>query len=209
MSVDEHSHSKFAVALPLITTIVCLVLSINILFDPISQIRSRKAKEKLVEELVTAREYLPIARAKWNEQDIKHYSFEIGTTLECNIHVWVEVNNGRVVRVIPKHLDFDSVKWVSGEELPPSAWGNNKFFPNISSCHYSTLTVPLLFDEAEIYMSYEDHTVCVYKISFDPAYDFVSGAVCVVYPHSKGLFGIKFDAHNFGFGISNFQIMEE
>lgn len=209
MSVDEHSHSKFAVVLPLITTIVCLVLSINILFDPIGQIRSREAKEKLVEELVTAREYLPVARAKWKEQNIKHYSFEIGTTLECNIHAWVEVNNGRVVRVIPKHLDFDSVKWVSEEELPPSAWGNNKFFPNISSCHYSTLTVPLLFDEAEIYMKYDIGDICVYKIAFDPTFNFVSSATCERLPQSRGLLSPRMSGHFFGFGINNFQMLGE
>lgn len=132
MFATERSTNKLKLVFPLITTVLCVILSVNVLFDPIGQIKSRNAKENLVEELAEAREYLPVARAKWNEQNIKHYSFEIGTTFECNVHAWVEVKNDRVVRVIPKHLDFDSAKWVLGEELPPSAWGNNKYFPNIS-----------------------------------------------------------------------------
>jgi len=99
----------------------------------------------------------------------------------------VEVKDDRVVRVISRHLDFDLGKWILGEELPPSGWGNNKHFPNISSCHYSTLTIPFLFDEAEIYMNYDIGDICVYKIAFDPTYDIVSSAICERFPHSRGL----------------------
>jgi len=194
---------------PLVIAILCLVLSINVLFYPIGQIKSRKATEELVEELKTAREYLPSARAKWDDQNIKHYSFEVGSTIVCFLHAWVEVKNGEVVRVIPMWVVSDSMEWVMGKELPPSAWGNNKYFPNISSCHYSTLTAPFLFDEAEIYMGYEIGDICVYKIAFDPTYNFVSSATCERFPKSRGLLSPRMGGHFFGFRINNFQILDE
>ena len=69
--------------------------------------------------------------------------------------------------------------------------------------------VLLLFDEAEEYMNYGYDDMCVYRISYDPTYAFVSCAKCIVYPHQAGLLGPKFSGHYFGISVDTFQVLDE
>ena len=51
-------------------------------------------------------------------------------------------------------------------------------------------------------MNYDVGDISVYKIAFDPTYNFVSSATCERFPQSRGLFSPRMSGHFFGFGIN-------
>jgi len=156
-------------------------------------------------EIATAQDELPIARAKWTEQDLEHYSFEIWATNHvCFTNARVEVRNEKVVQV---NLKDDVTGDVLSRALSPSLWTNENFPIDAFSCHYSPLTMTYLFDKAEQYLNISDSR-CLIKVSFDRKYGFVSRARLENPPYGRTAH-YNFDGCFSGFRVENFQVLEK
>jgi len=154
-------------------------------------------------EAATARENLPIARAKWEQQDIDHYSFEIwATNTVCFANARVEVKNEKVVQV---NLKDDVTGDVLSRALSPALWTNESLPIDAFSCHYSPLTMIYLFDRAEQYLIISNSR-CLIKVSFDRKYGFVSEARLKNPPYGR-IAHYNFDGCFVGFRVENFQVL--
>ncbi len=156
-------------------------------------------------EVASAREKLLVARAKWEEQSIEHYSFEIWATNHvCFANARVEVKNEEVVQV---NLKDDVNGDVSKRALNPSFWNNDSLPIDWFSCHYSPLTMTYLFDKAEQYLKI-DNSQCLVKVSFDRKYGFVSKARLENPPYGR-MAHYNFDGCFIGFRVENFQVLDK
>jgi len=156
-------------------------------------------------KVVSAREELPIARAKWEEQDIDHYSFEIWATNHvCYANARVEVRDEKVVQV---NLIDDVTGNVSSSPLSPSLWINESLPIDAFSCHYSPLTMTYLFDKAGQYLK-SSNSGCLIKVSFDRTYGFVSKARFEIPPYGR-MAHYNYDGCFIGFNVENFEVLDE
>jgi hypothetical protein len=156
-------------------------------------------------EIAAAMEDLPVARAKWEEQNIDHYSFEIWATNHvCIASARVEVRNEKVVQVNFKDYVTGDV---SNGSISPSLWTNENFPIDAFSCHYAPLTMTYLFDKAEQYLNIRDSR-CLVKVSFDKTYGFVSKARLQIPPYGR-MAHYNFDGCLIGFDVENFQVLDE
>jgi uncharacterized protein DUF6174 len=167
-------------------------LIIQILLDPLSSLLN-------FSEYIKARVALPGARAKWEEQNFAHYSFDIAVrSSTCILDARVEVRNGQVAQVNP--IDSFGHGEVLDEPLPPTGWATSN--PYLFICDYTNFTMPKFFDE--LGQSLQSIT----RISFDSKYGFVS-SVRFGTPGGQGLFGSKISDCCSNFEIQNFQIVEK
>jgi len=156
-------------------------------------------------EIAKAQEDLPIARAKWEEQDIGHYSFEIRATNHvCFAKARVEVRDEKVIQV---DVTGDMFVDTPPVRLIPSLWINENFPIDAFSCHYAPLTMTFLFDKAEQYLNISDSR-CLIKVSFDKTYGFVSKARLEIPPYGR-MAHYNFDGCFIGFQVENFQVLDE
>ena len=156
-------------------------------------------------EVASAREHLPIARAKWEEQGIKHYSFEIRATNHvCFAKARVEVRDEKVVQV---DVTGDMFSDAPAVRLSPSLWINKNFPIDAFPCHYAPLTMTYLFDKAEQYLKI-NKSQCLVKVSFDRTYGFVSKARFENPPYGR-MAHYNFDGCLIGFNVENFQVLDE
>lgn len=174
--------------------VIVVVFVIQILFDPLSGIKNWS-------ENLQARIGLPSARAKWEAQNITHYSFAIGTGIYglCIASARVEVRDGKVVQV--NHKDFLETMKVSENPMPPDRWAN-PYYPDEFFCDYANFTMPQLFDEVEESLGF------VSSISFDTQHGFIS-LVRFGNPNGRGLLSGRVDHCCTGFGIHNFQVLDK
>ena len=156
-------------------------------------------------EIAAAQEDFPIARAKWEEQNIDHYSFEIWATNHvCIASARVEVRDEKVIQVNFKdHITGE----VSSGIICPSRWVNENFPVYAFSCHYAFLTMTNLFDQAEQTLNISDSR-CLVKVSFDKTYGFVSKARLQIPPYGR-MAHYNFDGCFIGFQVENFQVLDE
>lgn len=172
--------------------VLIIGLVIQILFDPLSRI-------PILSENIQARVGFPNARAKWEAQNIAHYSFQIrGGTSICILGVRVEVRNGEVIRVNP--IDLFGFGEVLEESLPPTEWATSK--PYFYICDYANFTMPQFFDELEQSLQ------SISRISFDAKYGYIS-EVRVGIPDGVGLLNSKISHCCYEFTIENFQVLDE
>jgi len=156
-------------------------------------------------EIATAQEELPIARAKWEKQDIGHYSFEIRATNHvCFAKARVEVRDEKVVQV---DVTGDMFIDTPPVRLSPSLWINGNFPIDAFSCHYAPLTMIYLFDKAEQYLNISDSR-CLVKVSFDKIYGFVSRARLQIPPYGR-MAHYNFDGCFIGFDVENFEVLDD
>lgn len=139
----------------LITLLAGIVL--QILFDPLSSILHWG-------ESFQARMGLPLARRRWELQEIGHYRFDIKgfVPLACMFGGSVEVEDGKVVRTSPS-----SDTGTDRNPFLDSGFLAREDFPAI--CNVENYTISRLFDEVERFSPSD-----IAKISFDPDYGFVS-----------------------------------
>jgi len=155
-------------------------------------------------EVAAAREELPIARVKWEEQNIEHYSFEIKATNHvCFAKARVEVRDEKVVQV---DVNGDMFSDAPKVRLSPSLWVNKNFPIDVFPCHYAPLTMTYLFDKAEQYLNVSDSR-CLIKVSFNRKYGFVSDARLENPPYGRTAH-YNFDGCLIGFRVENFQVLE-
>jgi len=156
-------------------------------------------------KVAAARENLPAAHVKWDEQNIGHYSFEIWATNHvCFAKARVEVRDEKVIQV---DVNGDMFSDAPTMRLSPTMWINKNFPIDVFPCHYTHFTMAYLFDKAEQYLNVSDSR-CLLKISFDRAYGFVSKAIFEYPPYGR-LAGPRMDGCNVGFRIENFQVLGE
>ena len=156
-------------------------------------------------EVASAREHLPIARAKWEEQDIDHYSFEIWATNHvCIADARMEVRDEKVIQV---EVTSDMFVEIPPMRLSPSLWINDNFPIDAFSCHYAPLTMTYLFDKAEQYLNISDSR-CLVKVSFDKTYGFVSKARLELPPYGRTAH-YNFDGCFIGFRVENFEVLDD
>ena len=177
-----------------IAGIVIVGLVVQFLLDPLSRLQN-------MSENAEARLGLPLARARWQAQNITNYSFELGTGFGgiCMPSARIEVKQGKVVQVYPKDI------WQSGRisktPLPRSKWASSHY-ADVFLCDYANFTMPQIFDEVERSLRHAS------KISFDAKYGFVSG-VRWGSPGGRGLLDPKISDCCTSLGIQNFQLLEE
>ena len=181
--------------------ILIVVFVVIIFFNPFVGIIIKYNEIKVT----SARDELPIARAKWEEQNIDHYSFEIWATNHvCIASARVEVRNEKVVQV---YVTRDMFVDIPPVRLSPSLWINENFPIDAFSCHYAPLTMTYLFDKAEQILNYSGE-YCLVDFSFDRLYGFVSKAILQYRPYGR-LTGPRVEACTVGFRIENFQVLDE
>jgi len=140
------------------------VLTIQILFDPVSS-----ARHFLM--ISSVRSKLPQAHATWDSLGIADYTFEIQGSSPpiCQPSAVVEVRDGVVVKVELKNsLSGD----LQGQLLPPEKWADPDWKDEDFLCSYYHFTMPQIFDFLE--NTIEKHPSTVMDANFDSLYGFVS-----------------------------------
>ena len=174
--------------------ILVILLVIQVLFDPLSPILnfSQSVKAKLL---------LPVARQKWESQNITHYSFDVyANTQICFLGANIEVDDGVVVHAGPV-LKPDPWDMIQGVSQNPGRSTEMWFL-----CDYQNYTVPNLFNYLEKQVQIARSTGT--SITFDNKYGFVS-SFRLDWSSGHGLLGPKISSCCSGFRIWNFQIVDE
>ena len=167
---------------------LAVLLVIEVLFDPLSLLIESAEKYQ-------ARVGLPIARQKWESQNVTHYKFDIrGFFHVCIIGGSVEVKDGVIIKTGPSSVAIET-----GNPLLDFGFSHMDYPP---LCNCKNYTISIFFDYAEKYLTSTS------EISFDPEYGFISG----VRWGGDGGFGLlnpRVSDCCSGFTITNFQVLEE
>ena len=182
-----------------IWVVLIILLIAEILFDPLSRIFYKMKN-------VEARIRLPVASRHWDEQNIVHYKFDVNAGGLADACIWqanLEVDNGVVVKAGRRSDWPDDLSTVDYPVFPLRE-------PQIQSdwfmCDYHNFTLPKLFDVLEEIMQKNPSSIT--SISFDDQYGFISG-VRFGTPAARGILSPTIDHCCSGFGISNFQVLDD
>ena len=179
--------------------ILFIFFVIQVLFDPLSGIFF---KIKNVE----ARIRLPIASRHWDEQNIIHYKFDVNVGGIASICLWqanLEVDNGMVVKTGGRSDWPDDLSML---DYPVFPLREPQILSDWFMCDYHNFTMPALFDVLEGIMQRNPSSIT--SISFDDQYGFISG-VRFGTPAARGILSPRIDHCCTGFGISNFQVLDD
>ncbi len=167
MKKPSASLKLFRIGCILLLSSLCILGSVEFLFDPLSWVSNIRSTEKLRTEV-------PVAQDQWQSHGIKNYMVDVRGFVQpaCIVDITLVVKDDQLTEVRARKISLDnSLPKIS---VPPSKWDQ-------PFCSYRNLLIPAMFDRVKKDLERIDTASEAVNVNFDPAYGFVQS-----YYHDSG-----------------------